>query len=259
MAKTTPPLPKPMDRIRSYVTTLFKLSDGEDVMLTFDRFSAETYDRITFEARALVLAGWTGRDPAALRLHIEELANLGVPRPTSVPIFYRASAANITQAERVEVLGPDTSGEAEPVVVGCADGLWLGLGSDHTDRKAETIMGVAASKQLCPKPLARTLWRLDEVAPRWDRIILRSYATIDGARMLYQEGTLAAMRTPADLISRLALDSRGLVPGTVLFCGTLNAISGIRPASRFEMELEDPTSGRKISHAYDITVLQIVS
>lgn len=228
-------------------------------MLTFDRVSADRSDSITFEARTLVLAGWTGRDPAALGLHIEELANLGVPRPTSTPIFYRISAANITQAECVEVLGPNTSGEAEPVVVACPDGLWLGLGSDHTDRKAETIIGVAASKQLCPKPLAKTLWRLDEVAPYWDQIIVRAHATIDGARVLYQEGTLAAMRTPTDLISRFAPDSRCLVPGTVLFCGTLNTIGGIRPASHFEMELEDPISGRKISHAYGITVLQIVS
>ena len=48
------------------------------------------------------------------------------------------------------MLGPDTSGEVEPVVVALADGLWIGLGSDHTDRKAET-MGIALSKQLCGK------------------------------------------------------------------------------------------------------------
>ena len=56
------------------------------------------------------------------------------------------------------------------------DGIWVGLGSDHTDRKAETI-GIALSKQLCAKVLGRTLWRLEEIADRWDRLMLRSFAT----------------------------------------------------------------------------------
>src|ERR1700727_741621 len=73
--------------------------------------------RIGFNVATLIVAGWTGRDEAALRHHIEELAAIGVPRPSSVPVFYRNSALNVTQASRVEVLGPNTSGEAEPVVV----------------------------------------------------------------------------------------------------------------------------------------------
>jgi hypothetical protein len=47
--------------------------------------------------------------------------------------------------------------------------------------------------------------------------------------------------------------------GTVLFCGTMPAIGGIRSSSRFEMELEDPVLGRKISHAYDIETLPIIA
>ena len=44
-----------------------------------------------------------------------------------------------------------------------------------------------------------------------------------------------------------------------MFCGTLAAIGGIRPASRFEVELEDPVLGRTLRHAYDIEVLPVVS
>ena len=72
-------------------------------------------ERIGFDVATLIVAGWTGRDEAALRHHIEELAAIGVPRPSSVPVFYRNSALNVTQRTRLEVLGPDTSGEAEPV------------------------------------------------------------------------------------------------------------------------------------------------
>jgi len=147
--------------------------------LTFDRAGAAP---LTADIDTLVIAGWAGRDEAALRHHIEELAAIGVPRPSAVPVFYRVAAANLTQAERLEVLGPDTSGEAEPVVVATADGLWLGVGSDHTDRKAET-MGIALSKQLCGKPVGTALWRLDEVEDHWDALVLRAFATIDGARV----------------------------------------------------------------------------
>jgi hypothetical protein len=211
--------------------------------------------RIGFEVATLIVAGWTGRDEAALRHHIEELAAIGVPRPSSVPVFYRNGALNVTQASRVEVLGPDTSGEAEPVVVAHGGKLWLTVGSDHTDRKAET-MGIALSKQLCAKPVGRDAWLLDDVAGHWDQLQLRAHATIDGRRVTYQEGTLAGMRTPTDLIARYG---KALAPNTVMFCGTLAAIGGIRPASRFEVELSDPVLGRTLKHAYDIDVLPVVS
>src|SRR5262249_4308113 len=170
-------------------------------MLAFERHSKSKTDLAEFEPKALIVAGWTGRDEKALHHHIEELAAIGVPRPTSVPVFYRISTANLTQATRLEVLGPNTSGEAEPVVVAMQDGLWLCVGSDHTDRKAET-MGIALSKQLCGKVIGPALWRLDEVAPHWDQLILRAHVTIDGKRLTYQEGPLAAMRNPSDLMAR---------------------------------------------------------
>ena len=226
-------------------------------MLAFERHSRSGSDRIEIEPEALIVAGWTGRDEAALRHHIEELAAIGIPRPSSVPVFYRIGAANLTQTPRLQVLGPHTSGEVEPVIVALHDGLWLGLGSDHTDRKAET-MGIALSKQLCGKPLANVLWSFNEVADHWDRLILRAFATIDGQRVKYQEGLLSAMHHPSDLIAKIR-PSAALPPGTIMFCGTLGAIGGIRPATRFEMMLEDPVLSRSMSHAYDIDVLPVVS
>jgi hypothetical protein len=226
-------------------------------MLTFDRVTSGGSDRIAVEIDNLIIAGWAGRDEAAIRHHIEELAAIGVPRPSSVPVYYRVSADNLTQADRLVVLGPDTSGEVEPVVVSLADGLWIGVGSDHTDRKAETI-GIALSKQLCGKPVGRTLWRLEDVEGHWDRLILRAWATIDGKRVLYQEGSLAALRTARDLIERRP-DGSDLAPGTAMFGGTLSAIGGIRPSEQFEMELEDPVLGRRMTHSYRTDCLPVVS
>ena len=80
--------------------------------------------------------------------------------------------------------------------------------------------------------------------------------TTSALQALVQDGTLAGMRRPDDLITRYGSP---LAPGTVMFCGTLSAIGGIRPASRFEMELEDPVLGRTLRHAYAIDVLPVVT
>jgi hypothetical protein len=196
----------------------------------------------------VVIAGWTGRDEAQLKKHIMELAEIGVKPPKTTPIFYRVSASLITFSNQIQVSGPDTSGEVEFVLLSKPDGLWVTVGSDHTDRKAETI-GVSLSKQLCEKPIARDAWRYDEVKPRWDKLVLRSWA--DGT--LYQEGPVTAMRSPEDLLSR-----HGQIPaGWAMFCGTLAAKGGIRPADVFRMELDDPVRKRKLTHEYRIHVLPV--
>src|ERR1700742_3311801 len=57
--------------------------------------------KTSFHVAELIVAGWTGRDEAALRHHIEELAAIGVPRPSSVPVFYRNAVSNIVQTDRL--------------------------------------------------------------------------------------------------------------------------------------------------------------
>jgi hypothetical protein len=196
----------------------------------------------------LVIAGWTGRDEAALRKHIRELEEIGVQPPKTTPIFYRVAASLFTHATEIQVSGPDTSGEVEFVLIKTSDPLRVAVGSDHTDRTAETV-GVTLSKQLCAKPVASAAWRYDEVRPHWERLILRSWA--DGE--LYQEGPVTAMRSPEDLIGRFGK----LAPGYAMFCGTLAAKGGIRPAGRFTMELEDPVLKSKLRHEYRVNVLPI--
>jgi Protein of unknown function (DUF2848) len=202
--------------------------------------------------KELVIAGWTGRDVAALEKHIRELEAIGVKRPKTTPIFYRVAASLLTSGDAIEVLGDQSSGEAECVVYSLDDGLFVGVGSDHTDRKVETV-GVSLSKQMCAKPVSRDVWRLEDVAVHWDKLILRSYVGTDGRRRLYQEGSVAAMRPPTELFK---LYCGGLLPaGTAMFCGTLAVHGGIAPSQTFEMELEDPVLGRKITHSYRVKTL----
>lgn len=204
----------------------------------------------------LVIAGWTGRDRAAVEHHIEELAAIGVPRPPAVPCFYRVGVNLLTTAGTIDVVGSASSGEVEVVLVSVASGLYVGVGSDHTDRHIETV-SVTAAKQMCPKPIGGTLWAFDEVEPHWDELTLRSWVTRDGVRELYQEGAAARMLRPRDLMSRYSGASEVLVPGTVMYCGTLPVIGQIGGGDRFEIELEDPTRGRKLQHAYSARRLEI--
>ena len=204
------------------------------------------------EVNELVIAGWTGRDEPALKKHIRELEEIGVKPPKTTPVCYRVSAGLLTFSDEIEVLGSDTSGEVEFVLLSRADGLWVTVGSDHTDRKAETL-GVALSKQLCVKPIAADDWRYDEVKPHWERLVLRSWIFENGARVLYQEGAVNAMRSPEDLLGRYPLK-----PGNAMFCGTLAARGGIRASQKFEMELEDPVLSRRLCHVYSIRCLQVV-
>ncbi|MFG1340318.1 DUF2848 domain-containing protein [Xanthobacter autotrophicus] len=209
--------------------------------------------RLAVEIQHAVIAGWTGRDKAALEKHIVELEELGVPRPATTPIYYRVAAARFTTADAIECTGGDSSGEVEFMVVQSGGRRFLGVGSDHTDRTVETY-GITVSKQMCDKPVAPDLWALDDVLPHWDSLIIRSFATIGGERVLYQEGPVSAMLPPGEIIAGYG---PGLSEGTAMFCGTLAAKGGIRPAERFAFELEDPVLKRTIRHAYDVRILPI--
>jgi hypothetical protein len=223
--------------------------------LTFTIDAQGTTTPLTLAIDQAVVAGWTGRDPVARDKHIAELEAIGIARPATTPIYYRVSARRLTTEDVIEVCGGNSSGEVEFVLIGWQGRTFVGLGSDHTDRKVESY-GVTVSKQMCDKPIASVLWELEEVIDHWDRMILRSHAWIEGKRELYQEGTLDAMLPVSELVARGFADGK-LPDGCAMFGGTFAAKGGIRPASRFEFELEDPVLKRSIRHAYDVIELPV--
>jgi hypothetical protein len=207
-----------------------------DLAFTIDAQDATT--PLTLPIDRAVMAGWTGRDPVARDKHIAELAAIGIAPPATTPIYYRVAAPRLTTEDSIQVSGGDTSGEVEFVLIGWQGRIFVGAGSDHTDRKVETY-SVTVSKQMCDKPIASVLWELEDVAGHWDRMILRSHALIGGKRVLYQEGG-------------------GFPDGCAMFGGTFAAKGGIRPASRFDFELVDPVLKRSIRHAYDVIELPVL-
>ena len=210
---------------------------------------AETGAPVEFDATDVVLAGYTGRDQAAVQRHIDELAEHGVPVPVRVPAFYRITPELVVAADSIDVLGAETSGEVEFLLLRSAGELWVGLGSDHTDRALERD-SVTHAKQLCPKVVAPGLWRYADVAEHWDRLVLRSFAGPE--RRVYQEGPVTAMLDPEDILARVAERTGSDPGGRLVFSGTLALAGELTYDRRFAAELIDESNGRRLSLDYTI-------
>jgi len=188
----------------------------------------------------LVIAGFTGRNPDAVRAHIEELAAIGVPAPASVPVFYRVPPHLLDQSPEVTVRSAATSGEVELVLVRTPGGSYLGLGSDHTDRALER-RSIEEAKAACPKPIATQVVSLQRMLSDLDRCELR--CTVDGVR--YQRGTVSELLPPRQLLAMLDQP-------LVMYCGTIPVIGEIRYGRHWELELALP-DGRVLRHTYSVT------
>jgi hypothetical protein len=215
-----------------------------------------TRENVSFIADRVVVAGWAGRDKDAIEHHILELEAIGVRRPRAVPLFYRVAASLLTVAPQIQVVGDNSSGEAEAVLLKLDDTLWVGIGSDHTDRTVESY-GVTVSKQICAKPVGPELWRFADVSAHWDQLILSSHVVNGNQRKLYQQGPLSSLRNPLDLVSLFEKESGEFTSGTAMFCGTVPVQGGFQPSESFEIELHDPILKRSLKHAYAVFPLTI--
>lgn len=200
------------------------------------------------DVRRLLVAGFTGRDQAAVAEHVEELAALGVPVPERTPTLYRLLPELVRQTPAMVVTGKATSGEVEPVIVVVDGRQYLTVGSDHTDREVERT-DIGLSKAACPKVIGTTCVPLDAVHDL-DRVSLES--TIDG-EVRYQQGTMAALLPLPELLATLErTEDLTLQDGDVLFLGTLPAIGGIRPSPSFAACLRVPDLNRDLDLAYRV-------
>ena len=205
----------------------------------------------------LICGGFSGRNQEAINRHVEELRAHGLQAPHQTPMFFKISTNQARVESTVEVQTGHTSGEVEFVLL-CVAGVpqWVTVGSDHTDRDMERH-SIPASKQMYPKILAPTVWPLAEVLPHWDALILRSWVCLDGERRPYQEDTLQAMLTPADLLAAAAREyGAQALQRAIVFSGTVTTLGGeLLFGERFEIELLDPLLGRRLQHSYAVQLL----
>lgn len=215
---------------------------------------------LRFACERMFNAGYTGRNQAEVRKHIEELALKGIPGPPETPTLYPVIRSALTTEAAIEVYGGGTCGEAEYVLlIDDERRIYVGVGSDHTDRTLEEH-DIPRAKQICPNVLGRTVWPLEEVEAHWDRLTLRSHQVVDGHEVLYQEGALARLMAPRELMAFVRSKAGVALDRAVLFSGTLAALTGgFVYGSRFSAEIEDPRRNRRLTLGYDVRVLDELS
>jgi len=211
---------------------------------------------LIFSYTRMVNAGYVGRDQAEVRKHIEELAQKGIPGPETTPTLYPVISRLLYTEPEIEVYGDETSGEVEYVLlVENEHTIYVGLGSDHTDRHLEET-DIPRSKQICPNVIGRTVWPLNEVEDHWDDLEIRSKAIKDGNEILYQEGRLGLILEPKGLLEFVRSKIPAPIEETIIFSGTLGTLTGdIICGEQFKAGLVDPKLNRRIELSYDVRPL----
>ncbi len=204
----------------------------------------------TFPVRRMYNLGSATRDAGRAVAHQVEAADAGVFIATDVPTprIYPISRDTLVTGTEVFVQCPRTSGEVE-IVIHVADQVYVGVGSDHTDRALERT-SIPWSKQNCANVLAPVLWPFEPMRDRWDRCVLRSW--VDGRP--YQEVGVDVFLHPDEILRLLPqrlLDMQER--DYTVFCGTYVSLSKeFGFGHRWEVELDDPAGERRIRHAYTV-------
>ena len=218
---------------------LKKLSGEENVNIDFDQ---------------LLVIGFAGRNIEKTMEHIRELEQqLGVPAPKQIPTIFECSLELLTQGKDIKFVGNKTSGEVEYIIVKSGEKIYIGLGSDHTDRELESV-SIPKAKQVSPKPIAGELWDYEEVKDHWDQIRLVSYQTINGEEVKYQDGTLSDI-LPVEKILSVLTERIGNIDNSIIYSGTVPVLDGFKYGDNFRSLMIDEALNRSIEFNYNVNVI----
>jgi hypothetical protein len=219
--------------------------------LALERKGKRTSLRFAYER--MVNAGYTGRNQAEVRKHIEELAQKGIPGPPATPTLYPVIRRALVKDPVIEVYSRETCGEAEYVLlIENENRIYVGVGSDHTDRKLEE-WDIPRAKQICPNVIGETVWALEDVAGHWDELTLRCRQVVGGQEILYQEGKLARLMAPRELMAFVRAKVGAPLDGTIIFSGTMAALTGgFVYGDTLSADLTDSQLNRRLAFEYDV-------
>ena len=215
---------------------------------------------LAFRYHRMVNAGYVGKNQEEVRRHIDELAAKGIPGPTSIPVLYPVVSNMLSLEPAIEVYGNETSGEVEYVLcVVSEDEVYVGLGSDHTDRHLEET-DIPRAKQICPNIMGRTVWPLAEVENHWDDLLIKANVLNNGKDTIYQEGRLGLLLNPAELMAFVKSKIPGSLENSIIFSGTLGTLTGeFIFGQKFSAELIDEKLNRRIDIFYDVKPLDYLT
>ena len=216
--------------------------------------------QLTFNYSRMINAGYVGKNQEEVRRHIEELAAKGIPGPKSIPVLFPVVCRALTTDSVIEVYGSETSGEVEYVLcVVSEDEVYVGLGSDHTDRHLEET-DIPRSKQICPNLMSRTVWPLAEVAEHWDDLLMSASVVKNAETIRYQEGRLGLLLNPAELMAFVKSKVGGPLQNLIIFSGTMGTLTGeFVFGESFSAELIDEKTDRRLEISYDVKPLDYLT
>lgn len=216
--------------------------------------------QLVFNYRRMVNAGYVGKNQEEVRRHIQELAEKGIPGPKSTPVLFPVVCNALVTDSVVEVYGSETSGEVEYVLLVInEDEVYVGLGSDHTDRHLEET-DIPRSKQICPNLMSRTVWPLEEVQGDWDDLLMNASVVKDGEEIRYQEGRLGLLLNPAELMAFVKSKIPGPLEDLVIFSGTMGMLTEeFVFGEKFSSKLIDEKLNRRLEISYDVKPLDYLT
>jgi hypothetical protein len=216
--------------------------------------------KLAFNYSRMINAGYVGKNQEEVRRHIEELAAKGIPGPKSIPVLFPVVCHALTTGSMIEVYGNETSGEVEYVLcVVSEDEVYVGLGSDHTDRHLEET-DIPRSKQICPNLMSRTVWPLGEVEEHWDDLLISASVVKNAEAILYQEGRLGLLLNPAELMAFVKTKISGPLQNLIIFSGTMGTLTGeFVFGESFAAKLIDEKTNRRLEISYDVRPLDYLT
>ncbi|MFT3942454.1 MAG: DUF2848 family protein [Ancrocorticia sp.] len=217
-------------------------------------FSVAGGEPFTMDVNRVFNAGYAGRNQESVRAHIAELAELGVPAPSTTPTLYPVSNFLAVNETTIQVQNEQSSGEMEYVLIFHGGKTYLTIGSDQSDRELEAL-NVPKAKQCAPDVMAAEVWDLDEVADHFESIKTRCVVTKDGVDTLYMEGTLGDLLAPGEWTE--TFEKFGIAQdGNIFFSGCWVTIpEGFIYADSYRCTMTDDVLGRTIELAYDVEFL----
>lgn len=212
------------------------------------------HDRpLSFTPERVYNLGSATVESASAVAHQQEVADVGVQIAFDVPAprVYPMTPSSVTTDEMVGSHHGRTSGEAEIVLLVDGDEMYVGIGSDHTDRELERT-SIIWSKQYSPSVLGRRVWSWRYLERHWDDLVVES--TVDG--VAYQSSKASVFLAPPAILDRLAERAVRLPSSYLVFCGTYTSIDNtIRFGRTWSATLRNTVDGSQLSLSYEVVDL----